>query len=219
MGLLSDTTSAHTEPAEFEVDILTHMDALYAVACRMTRSPTDAEDLVQDSLLRAMRGKDQFSAGTNLKAWLFRILTNTFINKYRRGSLEREVLSGPESKPLSDGWISVATMRQMSDPENQALRPLLEREVASALEQLPDDFRLVVMLSDVEEFSYKEIAEIVGCPVGTVMSRLHRGRRMLQERLRDQALLMGIIREEDVKAVADPVDLAEYRSKKRGAVG
>jgi RNA polymerase sigma-70 factor (ECF subfamily) len=220
MGLVADASSARSGPSDFEIDMLTHLDSLYAVACRMTRSPTDAEDLVQDSLVRAMRGKDQFSAGTNLKAWLFRILTNTFINKYRRGSLEREVLGGPESKPLSDGWISVATMRQMSDPEDQALRPLLEREVGKALEELPEEFRLVVMLSDVEDFSYKEIAEVVGCPIGTVMSRLHRGRRLLQERLRDQALLMGIIQEQPKESVADdPVNLSQYRTKKRGAVG
>lgn len=182
MGFLSQfAPKRRTEPTEFEVDVLGHMDGLYAVACRMTRNPADAEDLVQDALVKAMRSRDQFNAGTNLKAWLFKILTNTFINKYRRGSLEKDILGGPESKPLSDGWMSVASMRQMHDPETQALRPLLEKEVARALEELPEDFRLAVLLSDVEDFSYKEIADVLGCPIGTVMSRLHRGRRMLQE--------------------------------------
>jgi RNA polymerase sigma-70 factor, ECF subfamily len=219
MGLLSDNaTRKRTEPTEFEVDVLTHMDAMYAMACRLTRNAVDAEDLVQDSLVRAMRGRESFSEGTNLKAWLFKILTNTFINKYRRGALEREVMKGPQSKPLTDGWVSVATMRQMFDSENQALRPILEREVLKALEELPEEFRAVVLLSDVQDFSYKEIAEVVGCPIGTVMSRLHRGRRMLQERLRDQALMMGIIREQPSESSV-PVDLAEYRSKKQGAVG
>lgn len=215
MGFLSQfAPKRRTEPTEFEVDVLGHMDGLYAVACRMTRNPADAEDLVQDALVKAMRSRDQFNAGTNLKAWLFKILTNTFINKYRRGSLEKDILGGPESKPLSDGWMSVASMRQMHDPETQALRPLLEKEVARALEELPEDFRLAVLLSDVEDFSYKEIADVLGCPIGTVMSRLHRGRRMLQESLHDQALSMGIIREED-KAEEAPVDLSEYRSRKK----
>jgi RNA polymerase sigma-70 factor, ECF subfamily len=222
MGFFSQIAiNKRTEPTSFEVDVLSHLDALYAVACRMTRNPTDAEDLVQDALVKAMRSRDQFSEGTNLKAWLFKILTNTFINKYRRGSLEREVLGGPESKPLSDGWVSVATMRQMSDAENQVLRPILEREVLKALEEIPEEFRIAVLLSDVEDFSYKEIAEVIGCPIGTVMSRLHRGRRMLQDKLRDQALLMGIIKEDErsESGASHPVDLTEYRSKKRGVVG
>ena len=112
----------------FSEDCIVHLDAMYAVACRLTRNPTEAEDLVQDALVKAMRAKHQFCAGTNLKAWLFRILTNTFINKYRRGGLERQIMEGPDADPLVDGWVSAATMRQLRDPEKVALLPIVEGE-------------------------------------------------------------------------------------------
>ena len=136
-------------------------------------------------------------AGTNLKAWLFRILTNTFINKYRRGGLERSVLDGPDADPLADGWVSATTMRQLRDPEKLALMPIVEGEVQRALDALPTEFRLAVVLCDVEEFSYEEIAEIMGCPIGTVMSRLHRGRKLLQRALYNHALALGIVKGEE----------------------
>src|SRR5947209_19005323 len=101
----------------FAEEALAHMDAMYGVACRLTRNPTEAEDLVQDALVKAMRAREQFHAGTNLKAWMFRILTNTFINKYRRGGLERSLLDGPDADPLVDGWVSPRTMRQLREPE------------------------------------------------------------------------------------------------------
>jgi RNA polymerase sigma-70 factor (ECF subfamily) len=199
----------------FGVELLSHLDALYSVATRMTRSSTEAEDLVQDTVVKAMRAKDQFQPGTNLKAWLLRILTNTFINRYRRGGMERDLLDGPSADPLADGWIGASTMRAMRDPETQALKPLIEAELQAALDELPDDFRLAVILADVEELSYKEISEAMGCPIGTVMSRLHRGRRMLQKRLREHAVAMGIVSDEPVKS-AEPADLDEYRRRKRG---
>jgi RNA polymerase sigma-70 factor (ECF subfamily) len=208
------------EADSFAEEALSHMDAMYGVACRLTRNPTEAEDLVQDALVKAMRARDQFHAGTNLKAWMFRILTNTFINKYRRGGLERSVLDGPEADPLVDGWVSASTMRQLRDPEQIALRPIVEGEVGKALDALPTEFKLAVVLCDVEEFSYEEIAEIMGCPIGTVMSRLHRGRKLLQKSLYSHALAMGIVKGEDeifeMKKV-EPTDLASYRAKKRGA--
>ena len=170
---------------------------MYGVACKLTRNPTEAEDLVQDTFVKAMRARDQFHAGTNLKAWLFRILTNTFINKYRRGGLERSVLDGPDADPLADGWVSATTMRQLRDPETLALMPLVEDEIQRALDALPAEFRLAVVLCDVEEFSYEEIAEIMGCPIGTVMSRLHRGRKLLQRTLYDHALALGIVKGEE----------------------
>jgi len=217
-------TSEAPKADPFVDEALTHMDALYGVACKLTRNPTEAEDLVQDSFVKAMRARSQFHAGTNLKAWLFRILTNTFINKYRRGGLERSVLDGPDADPLADGWVSASTMRQLRDPETLALMPLVEDEIRHALDALPAEFRLAVVLSDVEEFSYEEIATIMGCPIGTVMSRLHRGRKLLQRTLYNHALALGIVKgEERVGPAQDAegaktADLAEYRARKRGTV-
>jgi len=209
------------EAKGFTEECLTHLDALYGVACRLTRNPTEAEDLVQDALVKAMRARHQFLVGTNLKAWLFRILTNTFINKYRRGGLERSLLEGPDADPLADGWVSASTMRQLRDPEQIALLPLIEGEVGRALDALPPEFKLAVILCDVEEFSYEEIAEIMGCPIGTVMSRLHRGRKLLQRSLYGHALALGIVKSEDAVgsgAAEAPADLSAYRARKRGAL-
>jgi RNA polymerase sigma-70 factor, ECF subfamily len=179
--------------------------------------------------VKAMRARQQFHVGTNLKAWLFRILTNTFINKYRRGGLERSVLDGPDADPLADGWVSASTMRQLRDPEMLALMPIVEGEIQKALDALPAEFRLAVVLCDVEEFSYEEIAKIMGCPIGTVMSRLHRGRKLLQRALYNHALALGIVKGEEqvgpglreqTQATAPQesktANLAEYRARKRG---
>ncbi len=202
----------------FVDDAVSHLDALHAVACRLTRNPTEAEDLVQDTLVKAMRARDQFQAGTNMKAWLCRILTNTFINKYRRGGLERSVLDGPDADPLADGWVSASTMRQLRDPEQVALTPLVAAEVQRALDELPTEFRLAVVLCDVEELSYEEIAQVMGCPIGTVMSRLHRGRKLLQRSLYNHAVAMGIVKgEERLDASPPAADLAEYRRRKGAA--
>jgi RNA polymerase sigma-70 factor (ECF subfamily) len=210
-----------SEVDNFTTEAIAHMDALYGVACRLTRNPTEAEDLVQDALVKAMRARDQFREGTNLKAWLFRILTNTFINKYRRGGLERNLFDGPDADPLADGWVSANTMRQLRDPEQVALLPIVEGEVRRALESLPTEFRLAVILCDVEEFSYEEIAHIMGCPIGTVMSRLHRGRKLLQRELYNHAVSMGIVKEsaapEQNSVGGQPADLSLYRARKRGA--
>jgi RNA polymerase sigma-70 factor (ECF subfamily) len=209
-----------SDSATFESELLSHLDTLYSVSCRMTKSSAEAEDLVQDTVLKAMRARSQFQPGTNIKAWLLRILTNTFINRYRRGGLERDLFEGPDADPLTDGWMGTATMRAMRDPETQALKPIIEAEVTRALEELPEDFRLAVILSDIEELSYKEIADAMRCPIGTVMSRLHRGRRLLQKTLREHAIALGIIAEEEQRQAVEeaPVDLAAYRSRKR-AVG
>jgi RNA polymerase sigma-70 factor (ECF subfamily) len=215
-----------SKPDPFADEALTHLDAMYGVACKLTRNPTEAEDLVQDAFVKAMRAREQFNVGTNLKAWLFRILTNTFINKYRRGGLERAVFDGPDADPLADGWVSASTMRQLRDPETLALMPLVEGEIRRALDALPTEFRLAVVLCDVEECSYEEIAQIMGCPIGTVMSRLHRGRKLLQRALYNHALALGIVKGEERVGRSAPgpgepgrtANLDEYRARKRGAV-
>lgn len=177
----------------FETEALSFLDALYRTALRMTRSEADAEDLVQETYIRAFRFRDQFTPGTNLKAWLFRILTNTFINSYRRRR------SQPEFTELDD-VDEFSLYRRMSggagatasrDPETEFLATVVDTEVKDALAELPEKFRSVVLL-DVEGFSYKEIAEMLGIPIGTVMSRLHRGRKFLQKRLYDLAQERGI---------------------------
>jgi RNA polymerase sigma-70 factor (ECF subfamily) len=204
-------------PSDFEREAMSHLSTLLAVGSRLTRSNAEAEDLVQDTLLKALRARDHFTPGSNMRAWLLRILTNTFINRYRRGGLERAVLDGPDADPLADGWIGASTMEAMRDPESRAMRALLEKEITAALDELPEEFRLAVVLSDVEELSYREISEIMGCSIGTVMSRLHRGRRLLKRRLYDHARTLGIVGPEHAvgKAPAKEtvVDIANYRKK------
>ena len=200
---------------EFEQEVLSQLGSLLGIAGRLTRNSAEAEDLVQDTVVKAIRARSQFETGTNMRAWLLRILTNTFINRYRRGGLERAILEGPDADPLVDGWIGTATMEAMRDPEALALRGVVEKEIQTALDELPEEFRLAVLLADVEELSYREISDIMGCPIGTVMSRLHRGRRLLKTRLFEHARAIGIVGPEAVVgAQEDPVDLNAYRAKR-----
>lgn len=222
MGLFRDTSET-TSRAAFEAEALVHLDTLYGAALRLTRDPVDAEDLVQDAMLRAYRFYDRFESGTNLKAWLLRILTNTFINRFRRASRERDVLEGQDADPVGDGVMSRAAMRGLTDPVGDAQRRLVASEIQAAIDELPEDYRLVVVLADVEELSYREIAEIAGCPIGTVMSRLHRARRLMQGRLAAQAKSLGIIADDadtpPDEAAAAPVSLDAYRRRRSASGG
>lgn len=178
----------------FETEALSFLDALYRTALRMTRSEAEAEDLVQETYIRAFRFRHQFTAGTNLKAWLFRILTNTFINQYRRKAARPDTteLDDVEESILYRHMRDVSPGSSSPDPEAEVIDNTLSSEVKEALEALPEKFRTTLLL-DVEGFSYKEIAEMLDIPIGTVMSRLHRGRKFLQKRLYDVARDRGIV--------------------------
>lgn len=208
-----------TQRAEFEREAMPYLDKLYGAALRLTRSESDAEDLVQDTLLKAYRFYDRFEAGTNLKAWLLKILTNTFINRYRRTVRERKVFDGAVAKPVGEGVMSRAAMRALTTPIETAQQRILAREIQKAIDELPEDYRIMILLADVEELSYKEIAEAIGCPIGTVMSRLHRARKTLQKKLISQAVQMGIVEEQmdESPTYVDPVSLDEYRRRKQTA--
>ena len=178
---------------EFESLSLDHLDALYSAGLRLTKNERDAEDLVQDTFLRAFRFFDKFERGTNMKAWLFKILTNTFINRYRRRVKERTVVEGAAREQSSEKFIVRETAESAVNPEQYFFDKLLSDDVLRSIDGLPIDFRLVVILADLQEFSYKEIAEILDCPVGTVMSRLYRGRKLLQKNLMSYAVEQGVL--------------------------
>jgi RNA polymerase sigma-70 factor (ECF subfamily) len=183
------------DQAHFSEQAMEHMGSLYTAALRMTRNPSDAEDLVQETYLKAYRAFGGFTEGTNLKAWLYRILTNTFINSYRARKRR------PEQTDLDDvedlylyrrlgGLEAVAAGRSA---EEEVLDHFTDDEVKAAVEALPEQFRMAVLLADVEGFSYKEIAEILDVPIGTVMSRLHRGRKSLQKTLHEFGTKRGLV--------------------------
>jgi len=224
----ADTPEAAAD--RFEAEFLPSLPALMAVASRLTHTKAEAEDLVQDTLLKAYRSRNQYRDGTNPRAWLMAILRNTFLNGYRRRNLERRVFDGPDADALAPGWVGASSLRAIRDPHSGALHSMLEAPLLSAIDELPAEFKMTVQLADIEELSYREIAESMSCPIGTVMSRLHRGRRWLRARLLNEARALGLVDEPPANAearaprgnskaqaaemVAAPVELSQYRQKK-----
>jgi RNA polymerase sigma-70 factor, ECF subfamily len=194
----SEAATTAEDPAlreRFDREVMPLLSSLYPAALRMTRNPADAEDLVQETFLRAYRGFAGFQEGTNLKAWLYRILTNSFINTYRKKQREPVTVEGPDD--LDEWYLFDRLGARHVEPsaETEVLDTIPDEDVKRALESLPEGFRLAVLLADVEGFSYKEIAEMMGIPIGTVMSRLHRGRKALEKALWETAKERGIVDE------------------------
>ncbi len=188
---------------QFEELLSPWLDPLYASAVRLTRNERNAEDLVQDTVMRAWRFFDKFERGTNFRAWIFKILTNTFINGYRKDSRERSLQDESERQSVEALFFSSNLTEQTQNPEDHLLRRVMSQDVIKAIDSLAIDFRMVVVLADLQEFSYKEIADILDVPVGTVMSRLFRGRKQLQKILMERESMPGTI------------NLNEFRERKK----
>lgn len=199
---------------EFQGLIEQHLDGMFRVALRYTRDKAHAEDLVHDTIVRALRFQDRFERGTNFKAWIYTILTHTFIHKYRRSKREREILEGATQEDVASQLRSEQARELAAQPEVAYIDHMLSDDVVKALDGIPEDFRNVVVLCDLEGLSYKEIADAVDVPVGTVMSRLYRGRRLLEQKLAGLAIERGIISPR--AKTPDVLDLQDFRRRKSG---
>jgi RNA polymerase sigma-70 factor (ECF subfamily) len=191
----------------FEAEVIPHLDAMHRTAVRLTRSAADADDLVQDSVVKAYRFFDSYEQGTNVRAWLLKILTNLFFSRHRRTTLEGNVSALGAVDPVADGWMGAASMAPTREPERLVERPLLEASVGKVLDELPEDFRTVLVLVDIEGLTYREVADAMGCPIGTVMSRLHRARKAV-------ALRLGVAAPAQAEVEDSVVSLDAFRRRK-----
>ena len=206
-----------TNRQEFEQTALPQLDAMYGAALRLTRNPAEAEDLVQDAFVRAYRFWHTFKTGTSVKAWLFTILRNTFINRYHRTNRRRSAKTELEAQLGALGSeVAVGSPAPKIPRPDQALAQRVTREhIMAALDTIPEDYRMAVVLADLEGLAYKEIAEVMDCPIGTVMSRIYRGRKLLHKLLQEHATELGIVPETERQEKT--VDMEPYRQRKRGS--
>ena len=195
--MAGDKRTGKGRSSDFEEQVLAHLDMLYAVALRLTRNPADAQDLTQNTVVKALRFHDKFKEGTYIKAWLLTILRNTFINDYRRKVRRPTFVELTGSEPAAGTGPDRGALFGPSDGSGGDLLELLGDEVKMAVEALPEDFRAAVIMADLEDKSYKEIAEAMDCPLGTVMSRLYRGRKLLRERLYEYAKERRLVDKKD----------------------
>ena len=210
-------SSEHEQGWDFEKAAMPYVDSLYNTAYRMTRNSEDAEDLVQETYLKAYKYYDKFEEGTNFKAWLFKIMKNTFINNYRKKKLTPHKIDFSEIEESYERVIQKNAPDLIKDPETEIFQDMMDEDVKRALDTLPHDYKMVVLLADIEGFSYKEIAEILDCPVGTVMSRLYRGRKMLERTLLEYAKKYGYIRGGEPAKMRSRKDEQKAAAKKKGA--
>jgi RNA polymerase sigma-70 factor (ECF subfamily) len=203
------------EHVDFEAVAMPQADALYGAALRMTRDPTQAEDLVQETLMRAYRFWHRFQKGTNIKAWLFRIQTNVFINRYRKAQTEQKHRDDRQVDDLLQRYAVEKQNYLPPETREEFLKHIIGDEVLRALDELPFEFRMAVLLADMHDLSYKEIADVLDCPVGTVMSRLHRARKLLQAKLFEYAVERGIIQAPDGVTTENVADLDAFRRRRK----